>query len=107
MPGDSDHSLRIRMVRFMLFRKSNFKLLFVSYKELSLKFYTILMALSDDLQAVSVDEALIDVTSAVSGLRTQGFESGHLQAKSYEKQVAENIRDRVRDATGCEGKFTY
>ncbi|KAF8602805.1 DNA repair protein [Ceratobasidium sp. AG-I] len=75
---------------------------FERYKELSLKFYTILMALSDDLQAVSVDEALIDVTSAVGGLRRQVLESGNLQAESYEKQVAENIRDRVRAATGCE-----
>lgn len=64
------------------------------------------MALSDDLQAVSVDEALIDATTTVTGLRTQDLESGNLQVESYEKLVAENIRDRVRTATGCEGEFT-
>lgn len=63
------------------------------------------MALSDDLQAVSVDEALIDVTSTVDGLRAQAIESGNLKVETYEKQVAENIRDRVRNATGCEGEI--
>ncbi|KAG8709119.1 deoxycytidyl transferase [Ceratobasidium sp. 395] len=75
---------------------------FELYKELSLKFYTILMELSDDLQAVSVDEALIEVTSVVEALRTHALESGQLQAESYEKQLAESIRDKVRSATGCE-----
>ncbi|KAG9127443.1 deoxycytidyl transferase [Ceratobasidium sp. 392] len=75
---------------------------FERYKELSLKFYTILMGLSDDLQAVSVDEALIEVTSAVEALRVCALESGQLQVESYEKQMAENIRDKVRSATGCE-----
>lgn len=65
------------------------------------------MALSDDLQAVSVDEALIDVTSAVDGLRAHDIESGNLKVESYEKQVAENIRDEVRNATGCEGEFSF
>ncbi|QRV86890.1 DNA repair protein REV1 [Ceratobasidium sp. AG-Ba] len=75
---------------------------FERYKELSLKFYTILMGLSDDLQAVSVDEALIDVTSAVEALRANAQKSGQLRAESYEKQIAEKIRDRVRASTGCE-----
>ncbi|KAG8714193.1 deoxycytidyl transferase [Ceratobasidium sp. 394] len=75
---------------------------FERYKELSLKFYTILMGLSDDLQAVSVDEALIEVTSAVEALRARALESGQLQSESYEKQMAESIRDKVRAATGCE-----
>ncbi|WVF71459.1 hypothetical protein IAT40_006263 [Kwoniella sp. CBS 6097] len=39
---------------------------FETYKKFSLAFYTILMGYADELQAVSVDEALIDVTSAVS-----------------------------------------
>lgn len=76
-----------------------------SYKELSLKFYTILMALSDDLQAVSVDEALIDVTSVVHSSRTKYFESSNIPVGSHEKQVAEDIRDQVRAATGCEGEL--
>ncbi|CAE6474479.1 unnamed protein product [Rhizoctonia solani] len=75
---------------------------FERYKELSLKFYTILMSLSDDLQAVSVDEALIDVGSSVERLRTQAINSGQMQTESYEKLMAETIRDRVREKTGCE-----
>ncbi|WWC89310.1 uncharacterized protein L201_004231 [Kwoniella dendrophila CBS 6074] len=39
---------------------------FDTYKKYSLAFYTVLMGYADDLQAVSVDEALIDVTSAVN-----------------------------------------
>jgi DNA repair protein REV1 len=61
------------------------------------------MALSDDLQAVSVDEALIDVSSAVEALRARALESGQLQVESYEIHMAENIRDQIRAATGCEG----
>lgn len=53
------------------------------------------MAHADDLQAVSVDEALIDVTSAVD-------RSPSGSAKDY----AELIRDQVREETGCEGQFT-
>ncbi|CAE6437156.1 unnamed protein product [Rhizoctonia solani] len=75
---------------------------FESYKELSLKFYTILMSLSDDLQAVSVDEALIDVSNRVEGLRAQAIGSGQMRVDSYEKAMAEMIRDQVREQTGCE-----
>ncbi|KAG2362892.1 hypothetical protein BDR07DRAFT_1484241 [Suillus spraguei] len=39
---------------------------FKKYKQLSLRFYTILMRHADDIQAVSVDEALIEVTTSVS-----------------------------------------
>ncbi|CAE6437465.1 unnamed protein product, partial [Rhizoctonia solani] len=77
---------------------------FERYKELSLRFYTILMSLSDDLQAVSVDEALIDVSSRVESLRAQAVESGRMQTESYERTMAEMIRDQVREKTGCEGE---
>ncbi|KIY63397.1 DNA repair protein [Cylindrobasidium torrendii FP15055 ss-10] len=63
---------------------------FELYKELSLKFYTILMSHADDLQAVSVDEALIEVTGTLSRLR--------LKAKDF----AESIRAEVKRDTGCE-----
>ncbi|KAH7318839.1 hypothetical protein B0J17DRAFT_711096 [Rhizoctonia solani] len=75
---------------------------FERYKELSLKFYTILMSLSDDLQAVSVDEALIDVSSKVENMRSQAAICGQIQSEPYEKIMAEAIRDRVREETGCE-----
>ncbi|TFY81643.1 hypothetical protein EWM64_g2367 [Hericium alpestre] len=77
---------------------------FERYKEFSLKFYTILMSHADDLQAVSVDEALIEVTSTVSQIRvvrTDGQDDDE-QKDDAAKQLAESIRTQVREATGCE-----
>ncbi|KAJ7118926.1 hypothetical protein C8R44DRAFT_841304 [Mycena epipterygia] len=73
---------------------------FERYKDLSLKFYTILMSHADDLEAVSIDEALIDVTTAVSRLRSAAARAGspHDPAKDF----AESIRAEVKEATACE-----
>lgn len=79
------------------------------YKQFSLQFYTILMAHADDLQAVSVDEALIDVTSSVGRIRTQislsqnNSEDENANGGDPAKDFAEAIRTQVKDATGCEG----
>lgn len=72
---------------------------FEKYKKYSLQFYTILMSHADDLQAVSVDEALIDVTSTVANMKSspQGSIS-----EDPAKDLAELIRSQVRKATGCE-----
>jgi len=59
------------------------------------------MSHADDLQAVSVDEALIDVTSTVNQLRAQTDRESALQDPA--KDVAEKIRAEVRKATTCEG----
>ncbi|KAL1749014.1 hypothetical protein HDZ31DRAFT_28605 [Schizophyllum fasciatum] len=72
---------------------------FERYKEFSLKFYTILMSHADDLQAVSVDEALIDVSSTVNQLRSSALIS---PTSDPAKDLAESIRSQVRNATGCE-----
>ncbi|OJA08236.1 hypothetical protein AZE42_09020 [Rhizopogon vesiculosus] len=73
---------------------------FEKYKQLSLRFYTILMRHADDIQAVSVDEALIEVTTSVSrcAIRPSSLAFPNDPAKS----LAEQIRSEVRDATGCE-----
>ena len=68
------------------------------YKEFSLKFYTILMSHADDLQAVSVDEALIDVTSTVSQMKER-----YPHFVDPAKEYAEMIRAEVRKQTTCEG----
>ncbi|KAG6915303.1 hypothetical protein DXG01_012226 [Tephrocybe rancida] len=73
---------------------------FERYKQLSLKFYTILMGHADDLQAVSVDEALIDVTSVVLQLRSRSSQAP--DSVDPAKDFAEIIRAQVRKATGCE-----
>ncbi|KAK4685217.1 DNA repair protein REV1, partial [Tremellales sp. Uapishka_1] len=83
---------------------------FETYKKFSLAFYTILMGYADDLQAVSVDEALIDATSAVharelapeEAVDGPEVESGKRRVRDWAVEVAEKIRDDVRTETGCE-----
>ncbi|KAK7062843.1 deoxycytidyl transferase [Paramarasmius palmivorus] len=80
---------------------------FELYKQFSLKFYTILMSHADDLQAVSVDEALIEVTSTVERLRAKAnaeVDPFSDKPSSFDpaKELAESIRAQVRKATGCE-----
>lgn len=81
---------------------------FQRYKTFSLQFYTILMAHADELQAVSVDEALIEVTTSVRRIksemaRSQGYTSAPLGDPA--KNFAEAIRAQVKRATGCEGQY--
>ncbi|KAI0062098.1 DNA repair protein [Artomyces pyxidatus] len=75
---------------------------FEKYKQFSLKFYTILMAHADDLQAVSVDEALVEVTSSVEQLKMVPVDDEDEGIGDPAKQLAESIRAQVREATGCE-----
>ncbi|KAJ3573313.1 hypothetical protein NP233_g2503 [Leucocoprinus birnbaumii] len=76
---------------------------FERYKEFSLKFYTVLMSFADDLQAVSVDEALIEVTNAVRARdEILNLELGETHGQDPAKVVAESIRDAIRQATSCE-----
>jgi DNA repair protein REV1 len=74
------------------------------------------MGYADELQAVSVDEALIDVTSAVGAREAvpqEAIEDGNGLKSTVEMQktrdaaveIAEKIRDDVRKLTdGCEGE---
>ncbi|ORX36643.1 hypothetical protein BD324DRAFT_656542 [Kockovaella imperatae] len=84
---------------------------FDTYKKFSLAFYTVLMAYADELQAVSVDEALIDVTSAVAAralVPEEAFppddtSSSIRRLRDPAVEIAEHIRDEVRKLTdGCE-----
>ncbi len=60
---------------------------------------------ADDLQAVSVDEALIDVTATVNQMREQPeYADG---ADDPAKDYAETIRNEIRAATTCEGKLNH
>jgi hypothetical protein len=84
---------------------------FDTYKKFSLAFYTVLMGYADELQAVSVDEALIDVTSAVMARASVPEEApsveqdGAASVRDPAIEVAEKIRDEVRGLTqGCEGE---
>jgi len=71
---------------------------FKLYEELSFKFYNILLSYADELQAVSVDECLIDV----SGRFANQFNNGGFNSlKSSALNLAEEIRTSVRNATRC------
>ncbi|KAI9433918.1 DNA repair protein [Lactarius indigo] len=77
---------------------------FERYRQLSLEFYTILMSHADDLQAVSVDEALIDVTSTVAQMRvvpTGVNDDGDNTSTDIAKELAESVRAQIKAATGC------
>ncbi|KAH9989747.1 hypothetical protein BJV77DRAFT_1061146 [Russula vinacea] len=70
-----------------------------TYRELSLKFYTILMSCADDLQAVSVDEALIDSKVVPTGMD----EENDCTSTDIAKELAEDMRTQIKATTGCEG----
>jgi hypothetical protein len=71
-----------------------------------LEFYTILMSYADDLQAVSVDEALIDVTSTVAQMKVVPIGGGDASdgtSTDIARELAESMRAQIKAATGCEG----
>ena len=57
------------------------------------------MSHADDLEAVSVDEALIDVTTAVKQMPGSP-EKYYDPARTF----AELLRAEIKGATGCDGK---
>lgn len=59
------------------------------------------MSYADDLQAVSVDEALIEVTSNVAKI-SDSLPSDPADADPA-TAFAELLRTKVKNATGCEG----
>jgi DNA repair protein REV1 len=73
------------------------------------------MGYADELQAVSVDEALIDVTSAVRAremapeehvdVEHNGSDAKTSRRRDVAVELANMIRDDVRKLTDCEGMF--
>jgi DNA repair protein REV1 len=66
------------------------------------------MSRADDLQAVSVDEALIDVTSIVAQMAVEPIGvDGDDDSISLDitKELAESVRTQIKAATGCEGTY--
>ncbi|CDW97106.1 hypothetical protein [Sporisorium scitamineum] len=90
---------------------------FEAYNSISLTFYTFLLEHSDALQAVSVDEALVDVSLLLQTMREGNTTAGSLydryrdhlgsqgQVWTAEKQLAEAFRDEIRDRCGCEASI--
>jgi DNA repair protein REV1 len=56
------------------------------------------MTQADDIQAVSVDEALVEATSGVARYKEE-----HPESTRPEVDFADLLRERVRSETGCEG----
>ncbi|CAO3660928.1 unnamed protein product [Umbelopsis vinacea] len=65
---------------------------FDKYKEVSEIFYEILFKYADELEPVSVDEALIDVTSSITDFMT-------------EESLATKIRAQIKEMTGCDASI--
>uniref|UniRef100_F6V6M0 DNA polymerase kappa n=1 Tax=Ciona intestinalis TaxID=7719 RepID=F6V6M0_CIOIN len=62
---------------------------FEAYKDISQKLYTVLASYTQSLEAVSCDEALLDVTQLVE------------DTSLTPQVIAQNIRGKILDATGC------
>lgn len=58
------------------------------------------MSHADDLQAVSVDEALIDVTTAVKQMPPSSD-----PRRGPAKAFAEMLRAEIKTSTGCDGMY--
>ncbi|KAL4874779.1 hypothetical protein BJY04DRAFT_224688 [Aspergillus karnatakaensis] len=78
---------------------------FPAYEEASRKFYRAILAIDGLVQSVSIDEALVDVTSLcleAGGSDGKGVSEGSIyreQAKADE--IAESLRASVKSETGC------
>ncbi len=71
---------------------------------MSLEFYTVLLSFTDELQAVSVDEALLDVSHAVANLKIQILsQDPSAITTDFAKVLAEQIRARLLEVTQCQG----
>jgi DNA repair protein REV1 len=67
------------------------------------------MSHADDLQAVSVDEALIDVTSTVAQMTvvpTSLDGDDDSISPDIAKELAESMRTQIKAVTGCEGTYS-
>lgn len=94
---------------------------FTAYNDIAIKFYTLLLTHADAIEAVSIDEALIDVSFLLDEMRNNvQAEQGDRKTlmTSYkdhqnsqgnrwteEKQLAEALRDEIRKQTGCEASI--
>ncbi|KAL3460282.1 hypothetical protein BJX64DRAFT_263552 [Aspergillus heterothallicus] len=78
---------------------------FPAYEEASRKFYRAILAVDGIVQSVSIDEALVDITSlclAAGGSDGKGVSEGSIyREQSKANEIAENLRATVKADTGC------
>lgn len=78
---------------------------FPAYEDASRKFYNSVLSIDGIVQSVSIDEALVDITSScleAGGSDGRGITEGSIyreQAKADE--IAQGLRDSVKSKTGC------
>ena len=78
---------------------------FKAYEDTSRRFYNAIMETGGVVQSVSIDEALVDISTeciAAGGHEGKGVHEGSIwreQAKADE--IAQGLRDKIRDDTGC------
>ena len=91
---------------------------FELYQEVSIQLYSILLAHADAIEAVSVDEALIDVSLLLRDMREGQVREGSDLHEKYkhaissqgefwteERQLAEALRDEIREETRTEASI--
>ncbi|KAI6082131.1 impB/mucB/samB family protein [Hypoxylon rubiginosum] len=78
---------------------------FPAYEEASKLFYECILEVGGIVQSVSIDEALVDVTSVVLsavGSDGSGVDEGSIWREQEKvNQMAQELRDRIKNKTGC------
>ncbi|KAG0272814.1 deoxycytidyl transferase [Linnemannia exigua] len=84
---------------------------FQQYEDISIEFYKILLGYADELQAVSVDEALVDISSKCLPTWDSGVKGSQLNASGGTQndggsrmtpaEFALKVREEIFLATGC------
>ncbi|KAM0437745.1 hypothetical protein ACHAPT_002110 [Fusarium lateritium] len=78
---------------------------FPAYEEASRQFYESIMTIGGMVQSVSIDEALIDITSIVmtnSGSQGTGQDDGIIRMEQdMADSLARDLREKVKSQTGC------
>ncbi|KAM0442565.1 hypothetical protein ACHAQK_004261 [Fusarium lateritium] len=78
---------------------------FPAYEDASRLFYESILDVGGTVQSVSIDEALVDITSIVltnTGSQGTDFEAGNVaQEQDMADKLAQGLRDKVKSLTGC------
>lgn len=78
---------------------------FPAYEEASRLFYDAIIDVGGITQSVSIDEALVDITNIVlsaTGSEGIGVDEGSIwREQDKANQIGTNLRQRIKDSTGC------
>lgn len=78
---------------------------FLAYEDASKKFYEAILSIGGVVQSVSIDEALIDISSLCLSITESGGLDGseediRLEQKKVD-EIGETVRRKIKDATNC------